>query len=76
MFPDPLRNIGLRCHCTLSQRTLPGELEALFFAQVRLPQSANHHDDLDHALPRQRDGNPPTNMPQSSQTVAETMRVS
>jgi len=37
MFADPLRNIELRCHCTPSQRTLPGELEALFLAEIGLP---------------------------------------
>src|SRR6266446_4785636 len=37
MFADPLRNIELRRHCTLLQRTLPGELKALFLAQVGLP---------------------------------------
>jgi hypothetical protein len=57
MFTNPLRNIGLRRHCTLSRRALPGELEALFLAQAGLPQSANHHDDLDHAMPRAKEGN-------------------
>jgi hypothetical protein len=37
MFADPLRNIELRRHCTLLQRTLPGEVEALFLAEIRLP---------------------------------------
>jgi len=61
MFADPLRDMELRRHCTLLQRTLPGELEALFLAEIGLPQPANQHDDLDHAMPRQKDGNPPTN---------------
>jgi hypothetical protein len=37
MVADPLRNIELRHHGTLLQRTLPGELKALFLAEIRLP---------------------------------------
>jgi hypothetical protein len=37
MFADPLRDMELRCHRTLQQRTLPGELEALFLAEIGLP---------------------------------------
>jgi hypothetical protein len=64
MFADPLRNIELRCHRTLLQRTPPSELEVLFLAKIRLPQPANHHDDLDHchAFLAKKDAIPPINL--------------
>jgi hypothetical protein len=58
MIPDPLRNIRLGRHRTLSQRTLPGQLKALFLAKVSLSQSANRNDNLDHCLPRDADPQP------------------
>jgi hypothetical protein len=58
MFADPLRDIELRRHRTLLQRTLPGDLEVLFLAQVGLAQSANRYDDLDHCHASPNGANP------------------
>src|ERR1700761_9188062 len=49
MVADPLRDVGLRAHHALIDRSLPGELQIFFFAIRGVGDSANRQDYLDHS---------------------------
>jgi hypothetical protein len=46
VLANPLRDIGLRSHHALLDRTVPGELKMLFFAIGRIGDGADGQDDF------------------------------
>src|SRR5215216_992090 len=49
MLADPPRHVGLGSHDALLQRSLPGKLQVLVLASVRLRDRADQHHDFDKA---------------------------
>src|ERR1700731_942735 len=56
MLADPLRDIGLRGHHALLERTVPRELKRLFLAVVGIGDGTNGQDDFNQSVLHSNDG--------------------